>query len=87
MAKSSTSVMRPNSHYARKITKGKHININTKNRKGQFLLATYSSKSKFNLNFRYEAKTCGSCSGKIVEEKFISTSDDKYFHQDCYSRN
>jgi len=36
---------------------------------------------------RYEAKTCGSCSGKIVEEKFISTSDDKYFHQDCYSRN
>lgn len=34
---------------------------------------------------RYEAKTCGGCSGKIVEEKFISTSNGKYFHQDCYS--
>ena len=34
---------------------------------------------------RYEAKTCDDCTEKIVEEKFISTSNGKYFHQDCYS--
>jgi len=36
---------------------------------------------------RYEAKTCNTCSGKIIEEKFISTNTDKYYHQDCYNIN
>ena len=41
----------------------------------------------YSFEFRYEAKTCNTCSGKIIEEKFISTNTDKYYHQDCYNIN
>ena len=43
--------------------------------------------SLISFEFRYEAKTCNTCSGKIIEEKFISTNTDKYYHQDCYNIN
>jgi len=34
---------------------------------------------------RYMAKTCSKCDQKITEETMISTTDDKFYHQNCYT--
>ena len=79
-----TSARKPNNHCAKKTMKGNfgngYVNLII------YIYITFVEYyvKLFPIVVRYEAKTCDTCTKKILEEKFISTTTGKFFHQNCY---